>query len=127
MIGYIIYGTNNLEAASHFYDELFKVLGYVRCWSTEEFNTWGEEGTMGLFACSKPYNKEPATAGNGTMLALAAKNREEVDAVYAKAIELGATCEGQPGLRGEASGFYAAYFRDLDGNKLNAFIMPSQP
>ena len=68
-----------------------------------------------------PYDENSATVGNGVMLALAAKNREVVDAVYRKALELGATDEGPPGTRG-TSGFYAGYFRDLDGNKLNVFI-----
>jgi predicted lactoylglutathione lyase len=68
-----------------------------------------------------PYDDNTATAGNGVMMALAAKNREAVGAVYRKAVELGATDEGAPGPRG-TSGFYAGYFRDLDGNKLNVFI-----
>jgi predicted lactoylglutathione lyase len=44
-----------------------------------------------------------------------------VDTLYAKAIELGASCEGEPGER--IPGFYGAYFRDLDGNKLVFFHM----
>jgi predicted lactoylglutathione lyase len=70
---------------------------------------------------TKPHNGEPATVGNGVMVALAMNSPEKVDAIHAKALELGATDEGAPGPRGEQ--FYAGYFRDLDGNKLNAFCM----
>ena len=58
-------------------------------------------------------DKRPATVGNGTMVALGAASREQVDAVHAKALELGGSDEGAPGQRWP--GFYAAYFRDLDG------------
>jgi predicted lactoylglutathione lyase len=69
----------------------------------------------------KPFDKKPATVGNGVMVALAARSKEQVDAVHRKALELGGKDEGAPGPRGD--GFYAGYFRDLDGNKLNAFFM----
>ena len=59
--------------------------------------------------------------GNGGMVALHVASRDEVDAVYARALELGGRDEGAPGPRGEF--FYAGYFRDLDGNKLNVFAM----
>ncbi|MBR9805253.1 VOC family protein, partial [bacterium] len=74
---------------------------------------------------SVPFNQEAATVGNGTMVALAMPSREAVDALYKKAIDLGGSCEGKPGFRpeGNDSGFYAGYFRDLDGNKLNAFCI----
>lgn len=73
---------------------------------------------------TKPYDGNAATVGNGVMVALVVMTPEQVDAMYAKALELGGTDEGAPGPRGD-SGFYAAYFRDLDGNKLNAFCMAS--
>jgi predicted lactoylglutathione lyase len=69
---------------------------------------------------TKPFDGNPATVGNGVMVAMKMPSKEAVDAFYQKAIELGATDEGAPGQRGE--GFYAGYFRDLDGNKLNAFV-----
>ena len=78
----------------------------------------GAEGTP-FFCIGEPYNGEPATVGNGTMVALVADSPERVDRIYNKAMELGGSCEGPPGKR--MDGFYAAYFRDLDGNKLNAF------
>jgi len=70
----------------------------------------------------KPFDENPATVGNGTMVALAFDAPEKVDALHAKALELGAADEGAPGPRGDGS-FYAGYFRDPDGNKLNAFCM----
>jgi predicted lactoylglutathione lyase len=79
------------------------------------------QAPAGALCLTKPYDEKPATVGNGVMVALAATSRKQVDEVYAKAIALGATDEGKPGPRGD--GFYAAYFRDLDGNKLNAFFM----
>ena len=72
---------------------------------------------------TKPFDGKPATVGNGTMVAIMLDSNEKVDAFYQKAIALGGTCEGEPRLRGELSGFYAGYFRDLDGNKLNAFYL----
>jgi predicted lactoylglutathione lyase len=69
----------------------------------------------------KPYDGKPATVGNGVMVALAVDSTDKVDTVYRKAIELGATDEGPSGPRGD--NFYAGYFRDLDGNKLNVFCM----
>jgi predicted lactoylglutathione lyase len=70
---------------------------------------------------TKPFDGNPATVGNGVMVALRMDSNEKVDALYRKAIELGAKDEGAPGPRGD--GFYAGYFRDPDGNKLNAFCM----
>ena len=88
---------------------------------TERIIVWaGGSGTAAL-SVVLPYDGKPATVGNGVMVALAANSKEKVNAIYAKAISLGATDEGQPGPRGD--NFYAGYFRDLDGNKLNAFFM----
>jgi predicted lactoylglutathione lyase len=68
-----------------------------------------------------PFDGRAATPGNGTMVALAADSTEGVDRVHRKAMSLGAKDEGAPGPRGQ--GFYAGYFRDLDGNKLNVYFM----
>ncbi|PCI63985.1 MAG: glyoxalase [Kordiimonadales bacterium] len=121
MIGYSTIGTNNMEKAAAFYDALFAELGGKRTWDSDGFKAWANTPT-GAFAISKPFDEKDATVGNGSMMALAAPDRETVDKMYAKAIELGATCEGKPGPRGgDDSAFYAGYFRDLDGNKLNFF------
>jgi catechol 2,3-dioxygenase-like lactoylglutathione lyase family enzyme len=119
MIGYVTVGTNDLERAVAFYDKVFAVLGAQRFMEEETFVAWSVAPDKPGFSVTYPFDGKPATVGNGTMIALALDSPEKVDAVYNKAIELGGTDEGPPGQRMEW--FYAAYFRDLDGNKLNAF------
>lgn len=122
MIGYITLGTNDLARASKFYDELFKVINAPRFMESERFVAWGVSPEQPSLGVIKPFDGEPATVGNGSMAALVVDSAEKVQALYQKALELGAKDEGAPGPRGN-DGFYAAYFRDLDGNKLNAFCM----
>ncbi len=121
MIGYVTLGTNDLARAATFYDAIAAELGTGRMMETEQFIAWGTPGGGAGIGLTRPFNQEPATVGNGVMVALAAKDREQVDRLYALALSLGGTDEGAPGLR--FGNFYAAYFRDLDGNKLNAFFM----
>lgn len=126
MIGYVTLGTNDFPRAVAFYDALFASMGSGRFMEEENyFVAWAAAPDQPSVAVSVPYNKEAATVGNGTMVALIMDSPEKVDALYAKAIELGGTDEGKPGFRPEDanSGFYGGYFRDLDGNKLNAFCM----
>lgn len=122
MIGYVTVGTNDLEKASRFYDALLAEIGGTRAMDEDTFKAWSNGG-QAMFSVIKPYDQNPATVGNGVMVAIAAPDRESVDKLYAKAIELGASDEGAPGERG--GDFYAAYFRDLDGNKLNFFHYPA--
>ncbi len=125
MIGYVTLGTNDLERAAKFYDALLEVIGAKRMMEEPpSFIAWGTSPDAPSLAATKPYDEQSAKAGNGTMVALAADSPEQVDRLHAKALELGATDEGAPGPRGDG-GFYAGYFRDLDGNKLNAFCMVS--
>ncbi|MGB5326538.1 MAG: VOC family protein [Pseudomonadales bacterium] len=121
MIGYTTVGTNDFEKAAEFYDSLLAMLGAKRLMELESFILWGSDFQKPSFAIAKPYNKQAATAGNGTMIALNAGSQQMVDKLYNKALELGGSDEGAPGNRG--GNFYAAYFRDLDGNKLNAFVV----
>ncbi|MGZ4959464.1 MAG: VOC family protein [Methylomonas sp.] len=123
MIGYITLGTNNLDRAAAFYDALLTEFGAKRIMETERFIVWGGS-TPNATALSiiKPFDGNPATPGNGVTVALYAESQERVHAIYDKALSLGATDDGAPGPRGEG-GFYGAYFRDLDGNKLNAFFI----
>lgn len=121
MIGYVTLGTNDIKRAAAFYDALLGEIGAKRTMDFDSFIVWSNSKTAPGIALTKPYDGKAATVGNGVMVALAARSKEKVDAVYKKAIELGAKDEGKPGPRGE--GFYAGYFRDLDGNKLNAFYM----
>jgi len=120
MIGYVTVGTNDFARAAKFYDELFTEIEGKRMMEMDRFIAWSN-GPGAAFSITKPFDEKPATVGNGVMVALAMDSKEKVDAMWAKAIALGATDEGKPGPRGD--NFYAGYFRDLDGNKLNAFFM----
>ncbi|CDL82614.1 VOC family protein [Xenorhabdus szentirmaii] len=122
MIGYITLGTNDFPRATKFYDELLAELGAQRVMETPTFIAWGPNSNVTNLCIIKPFDGNPATVGNGGMIALNVDSREKVDQIYNKAIALGATDEGKPGPRGEY-GFYVGYFRDLDGNKLNVFCM----
>jgi predicted lactoylglutathione lyase len=121
MIGYVTLGTNDIASAAAFYDELLGELGAKRFLEMETFIAWSVEPQGPALSVTRPFDGNPATVGNGVMVALAMESREKVDALYRKAMELGATDEGPPGPRSD--NFYAGYFRDLDGNKLNAFFM----
>ncbi len=129
MIGYATLGTNNIAAARGFYDALLGSIGAGRIMEFGDdlggFTMWGTSWDKPGLAVTAPYDKNPATVGNGNMIALTVDTRDKVDALHAKAIELGGTCEGPAGLRGDEGpqAFYGAYFRDLDGNKLCAFRM----
>jgi catechol 2,3-dioxygenase-like lactoylglutathione lyase family enzyme len=119
MIGYVTLGTNKFEDAAKFYDELLGSIGAGRFLEDERFIAWSTAPGAPAISISKPYDGNAATVGNGVMVAIVVDSREKVDALYAKALELGGTDEGPPGQR--MDNFYAGYFRDLDGNKLNAF------
>jgi predicted lactoylglutathione lyase len=119
MIGYTTVGTNDLEKAVAFYDALLATLGAKRFMETEKFVAWAVSPEQPAFSVCKPNDGHAATVGNGTMIAFEVNSTELVDAVYSRAIELGGTDEGPAGPR--MDGFYAGYFRDLDGNKLNVF------
>ena len=120
MVGYVTIGTNDLERAGKFYDDLLAVLGGKRTMEMESFIAWGTTPEAAMLSIAKPFDGNPATVGNGVMVALAVDSEAKVAAVYNKALELGGTDEGAPGPRGDD--FYAGYFRDLDGNKLNVFV-----
>lgn len=122
MIGYVTLGTNDLPKAVAFYDALLAVIGAQRFMEAEDFVAWAVSPDTPGLSVTRPFDGNPATVGNGTMVALIVDSREKVDALHAKALELGGIDEGAPGERGD-TGFYAAYFRDLDGNKLNAFCV----
>jgi catechol 2,3-dioxygenase-like lactoylglutathione lyase family enzyme len=121
MIGYVTLGTNDIERAGRFYDALLAELGAKRGMQMEGFIAWATGPGAPMVSVIKPFDKKAATVGNGVMVALAASSKAQVDAIHKKALALGGKDEGAPGPRGD--GFYAAYFRDLDGNKLNAFFM----
>lgn len=122
MIGYITLGTNDFNKAVEFYDKLLAEVGAKRVMEAPDFVAWGPNYGVTSLSVLKPHDGKPATVGNGVMVALHVDSPEKVDQVYTRAIELGAACEGKPGPRA-LPGFYAGYFRDPDGNKLNVFNM----
>jgi predicted lactoylglutathione lyase len=121
MIGYVCLGTNDLSRAATFYDELLKDLGAHRTGENERYIMWGTSPSAAMVCLITPDDGRPASVGNGVMVALTATSTAQVDALYKKAISIGAKDEGAAGPRGD--GFYAGYFRDVDGNKLAVFHM----
>ena len=121
MIGYVTVGTNDLPRAAKFYDALAAEMNTPRMMEFETFIAWGKPGGAAGVAVTKPYDGQAATVGNGVMVALEAQDKAQVERLYAIALANGGSDEGAPGPRGD--GFYAGYFRDPDGNKLNAFVM----
>ena len=118
MIGYVTLGTNDFERARTFYDALLEQVGAKRLASSDSFAYWGKR-RVGMLALTRPYDRQSATAGNGTMVAIGVRDRGTVERAYARGLELGGRDEGAPGPRG--AGFFGAYLRDLDGNKLCFF------
>jgi catechol 2,3-dioxygenase-like lactoylglutathione lyase family enzyme len=127
MIGYATLGTNDIAKARSFYDALLGSIGAKRMMEFGDelggFTMYGAAWDKPALAVTMPHDKQPATPGNGNMIALVVDERAKVDALHKLALELGGTCEGPPGLRGDEGpqAFYGAYFRDPDGNKLCAF------
>jgi catechol 2,3-dioxygenase-like lactoylglutathione lyase family enzyme len=117
---YATFGTNDLDKATAFYDPMLGMIGATRLFAIDRGIFYGR-GVM-EFGILSPADGQSAVIGNGAMIALDAPSRAVVDAMHAKALELGGTCEGKPGMRDEdPDGFYGAYFRDPEGNKLCAF------
>ena len=127
MIGYATVGTNDIDRARAFYDDLLGGIGARRVMEFPQngFTMYGTGARAPGLAVTRPYNGEAAQPGNGAMVALAMDSRDKVDRLHARALELGGSDEGPPGVRGEDGdrAFYGAYFRDLDGNKLCAFCI----
>lgn len=123
LVGYVMMGTNDHDKAMTLYAPVMEILGAAKidAYSSPTRTWFGRDGA-GLLAIGAPGDGNPATSGNGTMISITASDPAMVDAAYAKAIELGATDEGAPGVRG--GGLYFAYFRDFDGNKIALFVRP---
>ena len=127
MIGYVTLGTDDLDRARAYYDALLGTIGARRLMQFGDedggFTMYGTSMAQPALVITRPYDKGPADCGNGNMVAIVMDSRDKVDAFYAKALELGGTDEGPPGLRTEEcdTAFYGAYFRDPEGNKFCAF------
>ena len=122
-LAHVTFGTTDLERGAKFYDAIIAEYGGARAWAKDTAAAWSfPDGGPSVGICL-PFNGEPANFGNGTMIATMVKDEDQVQRIHAAALATGGSCEGPPGLR--ANGFYAAYFRDPDGNKMNCFCMPS--
>jgi catechol 2,3-dioxygenase-like lactoylglutathione lyase family enzyme len=120
MIGYATIGSNDLEKAKSFYDTVLVPLGGKRAFASDRMQGYAGAGGAMLAVCT-PYDGGKAVPGNGNMVALQAPSPEVIAETHALALANGASDEGAPGER--MPGFYGAYFRDLDGNKVCVFKM----
>ncbi|MEX0807464.1 MAG: VOC family protein [Dongiaceae bacterium] len=123
MLAYIMVGTSNLKRAAKFYDAALAPLGLAPAGGNDRYIGYAPKNTpaKAKFFVTKPYNKKPATFGNGTMISLEAKSRRAVEGFHAAALANGGTDDGKPGPRPAGAGNYAAYARDPDGNKICAY------
>ena len=130
MIGYVTVGTNDLDRARSYYDELFASVGGKRLMQIDDqrgFTMYGVAMNRPGVVVLRPFDGRPAQPGNGTMVAIVMDDKAKVDAFHARALELGGANEGDPGYRGNPkNGYYFAYFRDLDGNKFAVFNIAPQ-
>lgn len=121
MIGYVTIGTSDMDRACAFYDALLGEIGGSQLMGMDRIKFYGTGGAGAMLAVCIPYDEQPQNCGNGNMVAINAGDRATVDKLYAKARELGAADEGEPGERMPV--FYGGYVRDLDGNKLCFYEM----
>ena len=123
MIGYVMVGTNNLDKAIIFYDEVLKIINLARKDTDDVCAGYTQNNGDGSieFYVTKPANKKTATFGNGTQVSFLVSSIEMVDKFHEIALKAGGTSEGSGGERPEGSGVYYSYIRDLDGNKICAF------
>ena len=124
MIGYVTLGTNDREKGAKFYDALCGELGVGRMMEDDQFIAWGKPGGGAGIGLTRPFDGNAASVGNGVMVALEARDEDQVKRLHEIALANGGTDEGAPGER--FPGFYAGYFRDPDGKKPNAFVMKGE-
>ena len=125
MLTGICFGTDDLKSAIAFYDSVMPILGLTRT-VTEEFEAgYGVKGATPDFWIVRPFNEQPATHGNGTQAMFGVTTETLVDQAHQTALENGGTDEGPPGPRSYSPGYYGAYFRDLDGNKIHVAYIPN--
>lgn len=121
MIGYTTLGVKDIEKSKAFYTDLFAEKGAKVLFDAGRIAMIGASMAEPMIAVCEPFNEEAPSAGNGTMVAFSASSKDNVGELYKKAIELGATCDGEPGQRIEDT-FFGAYVRDLDNNKLCFYV-----
>lgn len=122
---HVTVGTNDLHKARSFYDNALGKLGLKRITDLgENGSIWGESAPS--FFVLKPANGQPASVGNGVTVSFEAPTRAAINAFHATAVAAGGKDEGAPGTRDWAPHAYAAYVRDLDGNKLAAYCFKAE-
>ena len=125
MFSHITIGSNDLARAGAFYDAVLLPLGLRRRSVTPDGGPpalcWVQaHAALPRFYVYSPYDHKPATVGNGSMVAFLASSREQVDQAYSAGLLAGGSDEGPPGERERyGRGYYGAYLRDPDGNKLH--------
>lgn len=117
MLSYVTIGVSDLAKSEEFYNELLAPLGAKTLIKMDRIIFIGKSMKEPMMAICIPYNEEDQHCGNGNMLAISPGSKEQVDEMYKRAIDLGASCDGAPGQR-VPDVFYGAYFRDVDGNKI---------
>jgi hypothetical protein len=117
VINYLIVGTNKFDQALAFYQTLMSDMGATQVYASERSAGWGWGVGTPMFIVNTPFDQQPATIGNGSMIAFDLATPELVDSLHAKVLALGGSSEGDPGPRGDQ--LYCGYWRDLDGNKFN--------
>jgi catechol 2,3-dioxygenase-like lactoylglutathione lyase family enzyme len=123
MLTSVCVGTNDLDAAAAFYDDVLAKLNMYRTAENDVEVGYGTKGQPPVFWVIKPYNKKDASVGNGSQVMFGAKDQNAVIAFHKTALTLGGQDAGLPGLRDYAEGYFGAYVRDLDGNKLHVFCV----
>jgi catechol 2,3-dioxygenase-like lactoylglutathione lyase family enzyme len=123
-VAHVTFGTNDLARGARFYDAVIAEYGGQRSFENDRAIGWAFPEGGPSIGITYPYDRNDANVGNGTMIAVMAKDEDQVRRVHAAALANGGSCEGPPGLRD--NGFFAAYYRDPDGNKMNCFCIPPQ-
>ena len=119
MISYAMVGSKDLKRSGEFFDKLLGIVGAQRVMDSDTSIIWSNDADKPFFFVCLPHDGNEATVGNGTMISFGAESKEQVHEIYQAATDNGGSCEGEPGMRGDA--YYMAYFRDPDGNKFSAF------
>ena len=116
-------GANNLEQAGAFYDKVFACIGMFRTIEVKGEIGFGHQAGISSVWVLTPFDGNAASHGNGSQLIFQTDNTSKVDDFYHTALANGGQDEGAPGPRNYREGYYGAYCRDLDGNKLHVFCI----
>lgn len=128
MFSYISLGTRDIARAIRFYDAALAPLGHRRIagYDPEDRSAaWGLDDPGPHLWVTPPFDGQPASSGNGTMVSFLAETRAAVAAFHAAALAHGGSDEGAPGPRpAESTSFFGCYLRDPTGNKIAVFCRP---